>query len=121
MQQKEFAKHIAKAIAAHENWLANLKEMVDCESILPLQLNAAKCGFGHFYYSMTPKNPALKEIWVGLESKHVKFHGYGKNVMDALMKNDAATARKLYEEADHYSVELINDLKQLQAIAESNV
>ena len=95
--------------------------MVDSASILPLQLNAAKCGFGHFYYSMTPKNPALKDIWTGLEAKHVKFHGYGKDVIDALMKDDVATARKLYEEADHYSEELISDLKKLKAIAESNI
>lgn len=121
MQQKEFAQHIGKAIAAHEGWLSHLKEMVDSESILPLQLNAAKCGFGHFYYSMTPKNPALKDIWTDLEAKHVKFHGYGKDVIDALMKDDAATARKLYEDADHYSEELISDLKKLKAIAENNI
>ena len=119
MEYKVFAQHITTAIAAHENWLKNLKAMVDSESILPLQLNSAKCGFGHFYYSMTPKTPELKEIWVSLEAKHVKFHGYGKNVMDALMKNDVATARKLYEDADRYSEELINDLKQLKAIADA--
>ena len=119
MQQKEFAKHITTAISAHENWLANLKAMVDSESILPIQLNASKCGFGHFYYSMTPKNPALKEIWMGLETKHVKFHTYGKDVIDALMKNDIQTAKKLYEEADQYSNDLIGDLKKMKAIAES--
>ena len=119
MQQKEFAKHITTAIGAHENWLANLKAMVDSESILPIQLNASKCGFGHFYYSMTPKNPALKEIWMGLETKHVKFHTYGKDVIDALMKNDNQTAKKLYEEADQYSNDLIGDLKKMKAIAES--
>lgn len=120
MQQKEFAQHIGKAIQAHEGWLANLKAMVDSESILPLQLNASKCGFGHFYYSMTPKNPALKETWKGLEAKHVKFHSYGKEVIDALMKNNVAAARKSYEEADAYSHELINDLKTLKSIAESS-
>lgn len=119
MEYKVFAQHISTAIAAHENWLANLKEMVDSKSILPLQLNSSKCGFGHFYYSMTPKTPAIREIWSGLEAKHTKFHTYGKDVIDAIMRNDFSKARSLYEEADRYSDELIGDLKKMRAIAES--
>ena len=120
MEYKVFAQHIATAIGAHENWLVNLKEMVDSESILPLQLNSSKCGFGHFYYSMTPKTPAIREIWSGLEAKHTKFHTYGKDVIDAIMRNDFSKARSLYEEADRYSDELIGDLKKMKAIAENN-
>ena len=119
MEYKVFANHITTAIGAHENWLANLKEMVDSESILPLQLNASKCGFGHFYYSMTPKTPELKEIWLALENKHVKFHSYGKEVINALMKNDIAKAKSVFAEADKYSDELISDLKKMKEIAES--
>ena len=40
MQQKDFARMIGNAIVAHENWLANLKEMVDTKSVLPIQLKA---------------------------------------------------------------------------------
>ena len=119
MEYKVFAQHIATAIAAHEGWLANLKAMVESESILPLQLNSAKCGFGHFYYSMTPKTPEIKEIWTDLEAKHKKFHTYGKDVMDAIMRNDFSKARSVYEEADRYSNELIGDLKKMKAIAEN--
>lgn len=119
MEYKVFAQHITTAIAAHENWLNNLKAMVDSESILPLQLNSSKCGFGHFYYSMTPKTPELKVIWTGLEEKHKKFHTYGKDVMDSIMRNDFSKAKSLYEEADRYSDELIGDLKKLKAIAEN--
>ena len=57
MEYTEFAKYIDKAIKAHQLWLDNLKKMVDSRSLQPLQLDATKCGFGHFYYSMTPKTP----------------------------------------------------------------
>ena len=57
MEYTEFAKYIDKAIKAHQLWLENLKKMVDSRSLQPLQLDATKCGFGHFYYSMTPKTP----------------------------------------------------------------
>ena len=67
-----------------------------------------------------PKTPAIREIWHGLEAKHTKFHTYGKDVIDAIMRNDFSKARSLYEEADRYSDELIGDLKKMKAIAESN-
>ncbi|MBQ2285281.1 MAG: hypothetical protein II244_06420, partial [Clostridia bacterium] len=61
----------------------------------------------------------IKEIWISLEAKHKKFHTYGKDVIDAIMRNDFSTAKKLYEEADRYSDELIGDLKRMKTIAEN--
>jgi len=119
MQKNEFAKHIANAIAAHENWLSNLQKMVESQTIIPLQSNAAKCGFGHFYYSMTPKHPEIKTIWVGIGDKHKKFHQYGSDVVDAIMSGNYTKAQSLYEEADRYSDELLADLKKMKAIAEA--
>ena len=119
MQKNEFAKHITNAIAAHENWLGNLQKMVESQMIIPLQSNAAKCGFGHFYYSMTPKNPEIKEIWIGIGDKHKKFHQYGSDVVDAIMSGNYTKAQSLYEEVDRYSDELLADLKKMKAIAEA--
>ena len=48
--------------------------MVDSRNILPLQQDSTKCGFGHFYYAITPKNPELVAIWKPMEEKHRKFH-----------------------------------------------
>ena len=93
--------------------------MIEKRHAVPLQFDAAKCGFGHFYYSMTPKRPELKPTWEALEQKHVKFHKYGSDVLDALMKEDYAKAKQLYEEADAYSDQLIGDLKKLKQIAEN--
>ena len=119
MQYVDFAKHIGNAIAAHENWLNNLKRMVDAQMIIPLQQNSAKCGFGHFYYSMTPKTPEIKDIWLAIGEKHKKFHQYGSDVVEAIMANNFGRAESLYEEADQYSNELLEDLKKMKAIAES--
>ena len=119
MQYVDFAKHIGNAIAAHENWLNNLKRMVDAQMIIPLQQNSAKCGFGQFYYSMTPKTPEIKDIWLAIGEKHKKFHQYGSDVVEAIMANNFGRAESLYEEADQYSNELLEDLKKMKAIAES--
>lgn len=115
----EFAGYIGGAIAAHETWLANLKKMVEERTIRPIQLDSAKCGFGHFYYAMTPKTPEIRPIWMPLAEKHKKFHGYGKEVLEALKREDYAAAQRACEEAERYSHELISDLKQMKEIAES--
>ena len=117
MEYSEFAKYIDKAISAHQVWLENLKKMVDTHSIRPIQLDASKCGFGHFYYSMTPKTPELRDIWVKLEAKHKKFHECGKYVKDAILKEDYDTAQKRYREAEDISKDLLAEFKKMEDIA----
>lgn len=117
MEYSKFVEYMDRAIQAHHAWLGNLQKMVKEHTILPLQLDAAKCGFGHFYYSMTPKTPEIREIWVGVAEKHKKFHEFGKAVMQAIMKEDFITAEKKYREAEDYSKVLLNDLEAMKKIA----
>ena len=117
MEYSEFAKYIDKAINAHKSWLENLKKMVDNRTSEPIQFDAHKCGFGHFYYSMTPKTPELREIWVKVEAKHNKFHECGKYVKDAIMKEDYDTAQKRYNEAEDISRDLLAEFKKMEDIA----
>lgn len=117
MEYSEFAKYIDKAINAHKSWLENLKKMVDTRTIEPVQFDAHKCGFGHFYYSMTPKTPEIRDIWVKVEEKHRKFHECGKYVKDALIREDYSAAQKYYQEADDISRELLAQFKQMEDIA----
>ena len=113
LENQEFAKYLSNAINAHRSWLANLKKMVDNRSIVPLQLNSAKCGFGHFYYAMNPSIPGVKPIWDELGSKHQKFHQFGGAVMDALKNDDYVKAESIYREAENYSKELIKDMESI--------
>ena len=118
MRASEFAKYMENAINAHTAWLETLKKMVDERTIIPLQSDATKCGFGHFYYSMTPKNPEIKAIWTTVEGKHKKFHSYGKEVMQDILNGNYAGAEKQYNEAAEYSKELIKDFETMKQIAE---
>lgn len=117
MEYKEFAGYMDRAINAHQAWLVNLKRMVDEQILVPLQLDAAKCGFGHFYYSMTPKTPEIREIWKQVEGKHKKFHEFGKAATDAIMNEDYTLANQKYREAENYSKELIAEFKKMKEIA----
>ena len=113
LEDKEFAKYIENAISAHNAWLGKLKDMVDNHTVLPLQLDSSKCGFGHFYYAITPKDPQLAAIWAPMEAKHKKFHSFGSEAIKALFAEDYSKAKSVYTEAEQYSKELLSDLKKL--------
>lgn len=117
MEYEEFAGYMDRAIEAHKAWLNNLVHMVESRSVFPIQLNAAKCGFGHFYYSMTPKTPEINAVWKNVEEKHKKLHGYGNYVMEALMKENFTEAKNKCDEALEYSKVLIADLEEMKEIA----
>lgn len=112
----EFIKYIENAIQAHQTWLAKLKDMVDSRMILPLQQDSSKCGFGHFYYAITPKNPELVAVWKPMEEKHKKFHNFGTDAVKALFNEDYKRAESIYKEAEKYSEDLISDMKKILQI-----
>ena len=114
LERTVFAGYLDRAIQAHMVWLENLKNMVAQRTVLPLQLNDAKCGFGHFYYSIQPTYPEIRESWQSLGAKHKKFHNYGSDVTKALFKEDYDTAEHLCKEAVDYSKELISELEGMK-------
>ena len=113
LKNQEFAQYMTQAISSHHTWLGNLKKMIDTQSVIPLQLDSSKCGFGHFYYAMTPDIPGVLPLWEGLGPKHQKFHKYGASVINAIQKGDYSGATKIYWEAENYSRELISDMEKI--------
>ncbi|NLL78673.1 MAG: hypothetical protein GX234_02480 [Clostridiales bacterium] len=113
-----FMEFIHAAVSAHEKWLNTLGSMVTNQNIVPLQTNDTKCGFGHFYYSVTPKNPEMRQVWDGIGSKHRAFHGTAVNVISAIERNNVESARQEYEKAKQMASDLSGDFKKLLSIAE---
>lgn len=117
LEDQNFAEYIEKAIVAHRNWLGNLERIVKERTILPLQVNDRKCGFGHFYYAIEPTKPEVLKFWKELGEKHQKFHAYGKQAIDALFAEDYSKAEDIYREARRYSETLIKDLEQIKKLS----
>lgn len=113
IDNKHFISFLDNAVTAHEKWLNSLKVMVEKEEILPLQTNDAKCGFGHFYYSVAPKNKDVKKVWDGIGEKHRSFHELGINVLNAIKRKDMRSAEAEYEKAQKLSGELIQNFKDI--------
>lgn len=114
MECDQLTHYMDNAIKAHLTWLGNLKRIADEHRILPLQLDSRKCAFGHFYYSITPQIPEIRDIWVQIADKHKQFHEYGRQVLEAVKKGDYDAAQKYYKEAEEYSKVLIADFEQMK-------
>ena len=121
LEHQKFAGYIDKAITAHKNWLANLERIVKERTILPLQVNDRKCGFGHFYYAVEPDRQEIMKLWKELGEKHKRFHAYGKQVIDALFDGDYSRAENVCREAKQYSATLISDLEQIKKMSQGHV
>ena len=113
MDNQVFVNTIQSAIRAHENWIATLELNVKKERIIPLQTNPKRCGFGHFYYAIKPQNPAVAELWKGLEEKHSKLHNIGKETQQAIWNQNSAAANAGLENARKLSQQLNNDFKEI--------
>jgi hypothetical protein len=121
LENQEFAQYMNSAVSSHQTWLSNLKKMVEEQKIIPLQLDSSKCGFGHFYYAMTPDIPGVLPIWNGLGAKHQKFHKYGAGVINAINNGKPMEAEQIYREAELYSRELIADMKKILQLTTGQV
>ncbi len=119
LENKEFARYVSSAITAHHTWLGNLQNMVRQRTVLPLQLNSTKCGFGHFYYALTPQIPAVLPIWNALGEKHRKFHQYGADVIQAIQSGQYGLAQQICDSAQKYSTELIADMEEMVRLAKA--
>ncbi len=113
LDNQMFINTVQNAVIAHQNWLKTLEEMVGNMECQPLQTNDTKCAFGHFYYSVSPKHPAVITVWNNIADKHHRFHAHGQSVMDAIKKKDEMAARKEYALAEELSVELMNDFAEI--------
>ncbi|MDE7479224.1 MAG: CZB domain-containing protein, partial [Lachnospiraceae bacterium] len=119
MENHEFIQYMNTAISSHQTWLGNLKKIVDSKNVTPLQLDSSRCGFGHFYYAITPDIPGVLPIWKELGNKHKKFHTYGQIVINAVNNQEYAKAMQVYNEAANYSNELIADMEKIISLAEA--
>lgn len=119
LSNQVFIENVNNAISAHKNWLTALKNMIADGKAQPLQTNEHMCGFGHFYYAISPRNKEIRFIWAGLEEKHRKFHSYGAQAIAQLKKGDTAGAEKSYEEAVAISGTLIHDFEDMIKLADT--
>lgn len=116
ISNEEFKGVIEKAKTAHVKWMETAEQMVNDMKVRPLQLNSHKCAFGHYYYAVPVKNPAIASEWGRIEKLHADFHGKGQFVISAIQNGNQERAREYMEEIKASSTELISILNDVSNV-----
>lgn len=105
---------IGKAKVSHVEWVKNLKKIVDERRIYPIQTNANKCAFGHFYNAVDIDNDEILAEWQDIDKTHHDFHRIGDQVINAISKNDYDSAERYYSKAEDLSREMLSKLDRIE-------
>lgn len=117
LDNKSFINAMNSAIAAHRTWVANLKNIVDTKELAPLQSNPRKCGFGHFYYTITPQRQDIQEIWKSVERPHKELHQLGDEAESAVKTGKTHMLPSIYQRAVQISSMLIEKFNEMVRIS----
>lgn len=117
VSNEELCEMLEKAKKAHGAWLVTMKKIVDKMKIYPIQTNANKCAFGHFYYVIDVNHESIASDWKKIGELHKKFHSFGDTVIEAVRKQDTDGAARGYKEALDLSKELLGALDTVKNIA----
>lgn len=109
----ELSETIRGAVQQHLAWYEKLKGMVEKMEISPIQTNEKKCAFGHFYYALRVKHPAILDDWNKIASLHRDFHEHGNTIITAIYNKQPDQATRYLKEAENLSQEIIALLNRI--------
>lgn len=118
IKNSDFIQAIDNAITAHMNWVDTLNTIAETMSLKAIQTDGTRCGFGHFYNSVVPNNDEIRELWDKIDSMHLKLHKSAHTVIDAVKSNDKSLAIQNAKESKSLSVEILNILNEIKAMAD---
>ncbi|MGN0160249.1 MAG: methyl-accepting chemotaxis protein [Lachnospiraceae bacterium] len=116
LSRQELSDYMDGAIAMHRAWVAKLGRIIDEQSIIPFQIDATKCKFGHFYNSLKPPVPQIMEIWEEIGKDHQKLHQMGGKIIEMMFNENYDQAKKTYTEVIAYSEKLIEKMEKIKTM-----
>lgn len=113
LSNEDFIETVENAIKAHTAWMANVKKMAREMSVIPIQTDEHKCGFGHFYYAVKPSSEKLAALWDSVEALHHDLHKTGDVIIGAINAQDSRRAMSKAAEAEKLSGAIIEKFRQM--------
>lgn len=121
ISNSELQENLIKAKEAHSNWMKNLQRIVEEMQTYPIQTDAKRCAFGHFYHSIKITHPAVAEEWQAIDGVHHELHSLGIKVIDAVNNNNEVQAKQFYLLAKKFSEEIFTHIDNaIKAIENSS-
>ncbi|EHQ90072.1 methyl-accepting chemotaxis protein [Desulfosporosinus youngiae] len=118
LDNQEFLATISNAKKAHANWLENFKRMVEEMKVYPLQTDASKCAFGHFYHAVQISDGVIADEWGKIETIHSEFHKIGQLGIEAVKAGRQETAQQHYSGAEKLSKSIFGQLDKVAMAVE---
>ncbi len=106
LNNHEFLETIENAKDAHTRWLSNLARVVNEMKTYPLQTDATKCAFGHFYHAVRVDYPSIAVEWGKINGIHNEFHAMGEAAIEAVRTRQEAKAKEYYSRAQKLSQDM---------------
>lgn len=100
----------------HHAWMDTLKEAIDNNQIMPLQVDSNRCGFGHFYQSLQVEDQRIQELWLEIDKKHKYLHTLGKTILSSIWDKNYEKAKEQYQTARATSNHVFEILDQIVLI-----
>ncbi|HHW47773.1 MAG TPA: hypothetical protein GXX14_04035 [Clostridiaceae bacterium] len=116
LSNNDFIASIEAAINAHINWVKTLEQMVENQSLQPLQTDDHKCGFGHFYYGVTPSSGKILPLWREVEGYHSELHKKGDTVIEFVRVGNYISAKSAAKEARQLSNKIVSLFEEMISI-----
>lgn len=118
ISNEDLIENVKKAIDAHKNWVNGLEKMAESMQVKAIQLDGHKCGFGHFYHSITPVNEEVLSIWKEIDDIHEKLHNTGGIVIKHINNKNKDSALIQAKEAVNFSEIIIDKFNSILEISE---
>lgn len=83
----------------HELWMDTLEEALRGSKVIPLQVDANRCAFGHFYNSLIIQDEQIKDLWEDIDKYHHSLHDAGKETLIHIRNKNKEKANESYEVA----------------------
>ena len=106
LSNNDFLANIEDAVKAHNSWVNTLKTMVQKMEVSPIQTDDHKCGFGHFYHSVTPASSKVTALWSSIDAYHHELHSKGGETIKHIINGDALKANNTYSQAFELSIKI---------------
>lgn len=117
LSNEDFIETVENAIKAHTVWMTNVKKMAREMSVIPIQTDEHKCGFGHFYYAVKPSSDKLTALWESVEVLHHNLHKTGDIIISAINAQNSQRAMTNAAEAEKLSNAIIEKFNEMIKIA----
>jgi methyl-accepting chemotaxis protein len=113
ISNNEFIELINNAITAHQKWVQTAADIVNTMKIKPIQTDERNCVFGQYYFSITPKNTAVNNVWMEINSTHHDLHTQGKYILAEIRKGNKKEAQHYLAMAEQYSETIISKMQTI--------